>query len=249
MSAARGAAVAGLAIAASAAGRPVLLAFMIAVGIVAAGESLRRARARGVKPAALVAFAAIGVSLWIGHARADRTPALLPAAVAAALGVTFLVLMRRRARADVTRAAMHTILPVVVLGGLGSYVPALRATADGFRLTFVLVLMVAAAEGGRRLHAHLRPGRAWEPAAGGLAASIVVGASAALWVSPPFAWGSALVTGALVGAAAPIGRALETLLAVSVDERPAPRAPMLEHLGGLVASAPVFFYAFRALAR
>ena len=241
--------IASLAIVAAALGRVALLVFMLIAAIVAAGEAFRRARTTGVRPAAFTGMLAIAAFMAVASARGERAPALQPAIVAAALGATFAVLMRRKVRTEVTRALMYTMLPVLVAGFAGSYILSVRALPDGGLLVLALVVMVAANEAGRLVHERFRPGRAWEPFAGGalltLVAGVVLGAAL-----EPMTVGRGLAIGALISVAAPAGRAVEPLTAVPRPGDRAPlRAPVLAGIGGLLSSAPVFFYAFRALAR
>src|ERR1043166_8877072 len=83
------------------------------VAVVAAGELYRSVRAPDILPAASVGLAATVALLVVGYARAARAPASFPFIIAATLFVSFVVMLLRRGRTNVTRAVASTLIPVV----------------------------------------------------------------------------------------------------------------------------------------
>jgi CDP-diglyceride synthetase len=243
------------------AGRLALLFLAIGVSVAAAGELYRLLRTHGVLPSAPVGHVGILGLMVVAYVRGERAPAAFPAVVAGALGLSFVVLLARRNRTDVTRAIAYTLIPVVTVGLLGAYVIALRSARSGFRLAWVFSLMALGSElGAVGLTRFLRRGaivprarRTWERFAGAAAGTLGVAIVAALAASPPFTWTTAIVLALLVAVSAATG----DLVWAMVEEdliRPQPgirraRAVVLRGIDGVLLSAPVFFYAFRALAR
>ena len=237
-------------------GRIALLLVLGAVSAVATGEVLRLVRARGVIPAAPVALMGTIAIMVLAHWRGERGPRLYPSIIALVLILTVVEVLWRRDREEVTRAIALTILPVLAVGVLASFVIALRAMPDGFRLVLVLVLMVVASEVVPALAAAARgsTGRVdpWFRLGTSLVGSLLVAVVVGVTLDQTFSWLTALSLGVLIGSASPVGR-----LAAEMIEREL-RAPegkvvapprVLIRLDGLLLAAPVFFYAFRALAR
>jgi predicted CDP-diglyceride synthetase/phosphatidate cytidylyltransferase len=136
---------------------------------------------------------------------------------------------------------------------------------DGFRLAWVFGLMAAGSELGaaaltwvfRRRAITPRARRTWEHYAGAGVGALMAAVVAALTASPPFTWVRAIVLALLVAASAATG---DLVWAMVEDDlrQPLPgaegtggraHAVVLRRIDGLLLSAPVFFYAFRVLAR
>jgi CDP-diglyceride synthetase len=243
------AALAVLAVAAAFAGRLVLFLFAAAVAVVAAGESFRLVRARGVKPAALVGLAGIVALFAVAHVRGERATGTMPWVLALVVGCAFVVMLARRPRSDVTRALAYTIFTVILVGSLGAYVLAVRAA--GFRLLLVLLFMVIAAEAVHGLGRHTV--QSWARGfAAAFAGTLVIGIFAAIAFRPQFTWMRGIVLAVLVAAVSPLGARAVEMLERDVVAEPGvrrARAVVLRSVDGVLVSAPVFYYAFRVLAR
>lgn len=229
------------------------------VAVIAAGELYRLVRGPDLLPAASVGLAAIVALVVVGYSRDARAPELFPFVVAAALFLSFVVMLFRRDRANVTRAVATTLLPVVALGLPAAYVVAMRSTRGGYTLSWVFVLMAFAAEAGawtltwfiRRRAITPRARRTWEHLVGALAGAVVAAIVAVSGASPPFTWARALILAPLVALTLTAGDlawdAVEGDLAHAEPGAKGQRAAILSRAGGALLSAPVFFYVLRAL--
>lgn len=238
-------------------GRLVLLGVVIVAAAAATGELLRLVRARGVVPAAPAALAGTAALLLMAHVERERGPRFFPAVVAGVLMLAFIEVLLRRSRDDVTRTLAYTVVPVLAVGVLASFIVAIRGMPEGFRLVLVLVTMVLATEvvptavgavGGRRLA--VTP---WKRMAGAQIGSLTVAAITAATLPETFSWTTALSLGLFIGFAAPVGRMAAAMIERDLREhatgaRVAPAA-VLVRIDGLLLAAPVFFYVFRALTR
>lgn len=239
------------------AGRLPLLVFAVLLAVATGGELFRLERGRGERPVVALGLAGIVGLLVAAHVRGEHVLTAAPGIVAAVVGSSFIVLLMRRDRDNVTRALAFTVFPVLVVGLLGTYVIALRGSRDGFRLVVALLGMVVAADVAplvvvrRGEHAH-RFGRA-RVLAISAAAALIVAVVAATTLSPPFSWTRAIVLALIVAA---VHAAAETsadmidhALARSEPGLRPRRAPLYRRVDGILFAAPFFFYAFRALAR
>ena len=164
--------------------------------MIAAGELYRVVRAPDLLPAVTVGLGATVALLALGYARGARAPESFPFVVAAALFLSFVVLLFRRDRANVTRAVASTLIPVVCVALPGAYIVALRSARGGYRLAWVFLLMAFAAEAGavtltwvmRRRALTPRARRTWEHLGGALAGALIAAIIAATGASPPFTW-------------------------------------------------------------
>jgi len=193
--------------------------------------------------------------------RGERAPNAFPAAIAAVVLFAFMALIARRGREAATRAIAFTVMPVLVVGLLGAYVVALRASTGGFRLVLGLGMLVTGAAAGaaviqgRRRGAHATPESKtqWQSFAGALGGSLIAALIAAATLEPPFTLMRALVLGVLVGLAVPAARItiafIEADLARTDPGVRRAQPVLLPRIDGLLFAAPVFFYAYRVLAR
>jgi CDP-diglyceride synthetase len=230
-------------------GRIPLLIVASVVAVVAAGEAFRLARARGIKPAALVGLAGIVTLLVVAHVRGERSTAVLPWVLALVVGASFVAMMLRRGRSDTTRAIAYTVLTVLLIGLFGAYVIAVRAV--GFRLFLGFVLMVLGAQAARGLGRH-RTGSIPRAVGAALLGALVMAVIVALAMHDPFTWPRALVLALIVSVVVPLGARAIDMIDREVVLEPGvrrPRAGLLRQVDGLLVSAPVFYYAFRVLAR
>lgn len=244
------------AIAAAVFGGPVtLLVVLLVIAGLATWEFLRLARARGVVPAEPIAMFGTAGVLVLAYVGEERAPRLYPAVLAAFLLLAFGEILMRRQRENVTRAVALTMLPVFTVGVFASFLLALRGMPDGSRLVLVLVAMVAAAELAQELAARATrdPMDAWVRVGASQAGVFFVAILVRLFDSQTFSWPVLITVAALTGFAAPVGRLATQMIdrdLRSADGAPAlPAAALLVRIDGLLLAAPVFFYAFRALAR
>ena len=240
-------------------GRLALLFVTMIVAAVAARELYRSLRAPGLRPAVTVGDVSIVALLVVGYARGGRAPAAFPFVIAAALFLSFVVLLVRRDRAKATRATADTLFPVLTVGLPAAYVVSMRSHGGGYRLAWVFVVTASACEFGavtvtwafRRRALTPRARRTWEHLAGALFGAVVAALIAVAGASPPFTWARAFILGALVAVVLTMGdlvwATIEDDLACSEPLVKRPRAIVLPRIGGALLSAPVFFYVFRAL--
>lgn len=240
------------------AGALTMLFIVMIVAVVAAGELYRLVRAPDLLPAATVGLAATVALLVVGYARGARAPESFPFVVAASLFLSFVVMLLRRDRANVTRAVASTLIPVVGVALPAAYVVALRSSRGGYTLAWVFLLMAFAAEAGavaltwfaRRRALTPRARRTWEHLGGAMVGAVLAAIVAVAAASPPFTWARALLLAVLVAAAVAAG---DLAWATVEDDltRPDPgakrHAVFLSRVGGALLSAPVFFYVFRVL--
>lgn len=253
-----------VAIAALVAGPLPLLFLLLGLVIVAAGELFRLLRRRGMRPLPLVGFAGIIAAFVVAYRYGERAPIVLPGVVAGVLGLTFLGMLARRQRHGSAMGVASTLLAVVYLGVLGSYIVVLRRSPDGFSLTLVFGLMAVLHDAGayfagitlgrRRMAPTVSPDKTWEGWFGGTLAAFAVAVVAALALDPPFTWASALVLAVLVSAAAPLGDLSESVLKRDAGAKDAGKilpghGGVLDRIDSVVFSAPIFFYAYRVLAK
>jgi len=239
------------------AGRATLLLLALVVAIATGGELFRLERGRGERPSPAIGLAGIAALLVVAHLRGEHAVTMLPGVIAAVIGVAFFALLARRDRADATRALAFTLLPVLLVGLLGSYVLALRGAREGFRLVVVLLAMALAADAAPMVlgaHGeHARRGGHLTTGALSLAGTIAVAVAAAIALSPPFTWTRALVLAIVVAvvhlAADMAADMIEDVLARTEPGVRPRRADLFRRVDGVLFSAPFFFYAFRVLAR
>jgi hypothetical protein len=229
------------------AGRLPLFGLMIVIGAIAAGEQFRFARARGVHPLPVVGLASIFGMFLAAAWRGERAPEVLAGVVAAGLGLAFVMMILRRSRAGVAQGLLATELPVLVVGLLGAFILAIRGIPHGLRLVLGFGVMVLLADLAVLLIMERDQNMAKRCAVGvaGALAGAVIDATV---FSRAFTWGTSVALGILIGLIVAgsdgIASILERALAGTHK-----RAVMLRRIDGMLLSAPVFFYAYRALAR
>jgi phosphatidate cytidylyltransferase len=152
----------------------------------------------------------------------------------------------------------------VYVGVLGAYVVVLRRMPQGTRLVIALVALVAANDvasyaigawrGRRRMAASVAPSMSWEGLAAGTVATIAAAVVVSATLSPPFDTARAIVLGAIICVAAPVGDLVESMLKRDVDVREMGtlvpgHGGVLDRIDSMLIAAPLFFYSYRALAR
>lgn len=228
-------------------GRIPLVVVALALAIPAAGELYRIERARGIRPVPLVGLAATAGLFVAAAIRGERAPTVLGAITVASVALTFAAYLARRSRQDATRGTLSTILPVLLVGLLGAYVVAMRGIPHGARLVvgFLVITLFADVVASR---APVSPfPRLAAAIAGALAGAIPVGLVLDPAYSPARAVVLALIAAPIVAASSSV-----TNMITALPPQPGvrqPRATVLHRIDAAVFTAPLFFYAFRALAR
>lgn len=239
-----------------------LLILMLAVTIAAAGELYRTVRRGGGMPLPIAGFAAIGALFWLAYDGADTLLGGAPA-VAAGVGGIALVVFVLRGRIDgALSGAASTAGVALSIGVLGAFVVALRQTGGGFRATLAFAAMIAAGDvgaslagrrfGSRPLAPSVGSHKTWEGLAGGTAGVFVAAALAGAFIGDPITMSRALLLGALVAVAAPLG---DLSTAMLMRDAPRPRMDVfgrggiLDRIDALLFAAPVFYFAYRAMIR
>ncbi len=240
-----------------------LLMLLIALALVAGGELFRLARARGARPVPLVGLAGIVAAYVIAYREGPGAPDDYPALVAAALILTAGAVMVRRSREGALVGIATTLFAVVYVGMMGSYMLAMRGSHDGFRVVLTFGLMVVLNDAGswalglaigkRPLAPQISPSKTWEGVLGGALLTLIVGLLAGVGLDPPMTLGRGLVLAGLVVLAAPLGDLFESMVKRDFGVKDAgvvipSHGGVLDRLDSLLFTAPLFFYAFRAVA-
>jgi phosphatidate cytidylyltransferase len=239
-----------------------LFALILALALIAAGELLRLARLRGTHPVALVALAAVACAYVVAYLRDVRAPEELPVVLGGALILSAAAVLMRSNRAGAVASVASTVFVVAYVGAMGAFVIAMRGMHDGFRIVLVFGLMVILNDAGawavgRRWGRHplartVSPDKSWEGWLAGAAMTFLVGILAGVGLDPPMTVGRGVVLGALVAVAAPLGDLFESMLKRDFGVKDAGQVipahgGALDRLDSLIFTAPLFFYAFRAL--
>ena len=240
-----------------------LLILLLVLALVAGGELLRLARARGARPVPLVGLAGIAAAYVVAYREGAGAPEDYPALVAAALIVTAAAVLIRRERDGAVVSIASTLFVVVYVGLMGSYIVAMRSAPDGFRIVLVFGLMVVLNDAGawalgravgkRSFAPHISPTKTWEGLLGGTLVTAIVGLLVGIGLDPPMTLDRGLVLAGLVIIAAPLGDLFESMLKRDFGVKDAgvviPRhGGALDRLDSLLFAAPLFFYAYRAVA-
>ena len=239
-----------------------LFVLVLALALIAAGELLRLARARGSQPAAPVALLAVAAAFVVAYLRDVRAPEELPAVIGGALILSAAAVLIRSDRAGAVASVASTVFVVVYVGAMGAFIIAMRGMPDGFRIVLVFGLMVILNDAGawavgRRAGRHalaptVSPDKTWEGWLGGTVFTFLVGILAGAGLDPPMTPTRGLVLAGLVSIAAPLGDLFESMLKRDFGVKDAGQAipahgGALDRLDSLIFTAPLFFYAFRAL--
>jgi len=252
----------GIALACVFVGRISLLLFVGVLALMSAGELMRLARTRGARPAAIVGLAAVGAAYIVAYAQDVRAPEIFPALVGAAMILSAATVLVRSNREGAVVAIAFTVFVVVYVGAMGAYIIAMRGMHDGFRVVLVFGLMVllndagawaVGSRAGRHAMARsLSPDKTWEGWLGGTLVTFAVGIVAGVGLDPPMTVRRGIVLASLVAVAAPLGDLFESMLKRDFGVKDAgalvpEHGGALDRLDSLLFTAPLFFYAFRAL--
>jgi phosphatidate cytidylyltransferase len=239
-----------------------LLVLLMVLALIAGGEMFRLARARGTRPAALVGLLAIAGAYALAYDKGPNAPERYPALVAAVFIAAAAVVLLRRDRGHAVTSIAVTVFVFVYVGMMGSYMMAMRGDHDGFRVVLIFGLMVILNDvgawllgnlAGRRPFAPtLSPDKTWEGIAGGALFTMLVGVIVGVGLDPPMTLSRGLVLAALVVPAAPLGDLFESMLKRDFGVKDAgavipAHGGALDRLDSLLFTAPIFFYAYRAL--
>lgn len=239
-----------------------LFALVLVLALIAAGELLRLARARGSHPAAVVGLVSVAAAYVVAYLRDMRAPEELPAVVGGALILAAAAVLVRADRDGAVASVASTLFVVVYVGAMGAFIIAMRGMEDGFRIVLTFGLMVVLNDAGawalgRRAGRHplaptVSPDKSWEGLLGGTIMTFLVGVLAGIGLDPPMTLGRGLVLAAVVSITAPLGDLFESMLKRDFGVKDVGRmipahGGALDRLDSLIFTAPLFFYAFRAL--
>jgi len=220
------------------------------------------ARKRGLRPDAVVGFAGAAALFTVSYFdRPNEAPVLLllvlPALVIAALAAAML----RGAPFDNMIASVGaTLLGVMYVAFLGGHLVAVRTGFEQARAAdllsfFFLVIMgsdtgayyTGRALGRRKLAPSVSPGKTWEGALGGMAASLLMAVLAHYWFfrELPLAW--ALPLAAAMNVLGVLGDLTESALKRGAGAKDAAQilpghGGLLDRLDSLLFNAPLIYY-------
>ena len=239
-----------------------LFALVLVLALIAAGELFRLARARGSQPAPAIGLVAVAAAYVVAYLRDVRAPEELPAVVGGALILSVAAVLVRANRDRAVASVASTLFVVVYVGAMGAFIIAMRGMDDGFRIVLTFGLMVVLNDAGawalgRRLGRHalaptVSPDKSWEGWLGGTIMTFLVGILAGIGLDPPMTLGRGLVLATLVSITAPLGDLFESMIKRDFGVKDAggmipAHGGALDRIDSLIFTAPMFFYAFRAL--
>jgi phosphatidate cytidylyltransferase len=239
-----------------------LFALLVVLALIASGELMRLARHQGARPVPLVCMFSVVAAYVVAFSQDVHAPEDFPAIAAGALVLACLVVLFRSNRQGAVVAVASTVFAAVYVGVMGAYMVAMRGMQDGFRIVLVFGLMVVLNDvgawavgrrfGRHRLASTVSPEKTWEGWIGGAALTFIVAVAAGAGLDPPMTIGRGLVLAGLVAIAAPLGDLFESMLKRGFGVKDAggmlaAHGGALDRLDSLLFSAPIFFYAFRAL--
>ena len=243
--------------------RVTVLILLLVLALIAAGELFRLARSRGARPVPVVGLVGVAAAYVIAYRENTAAPEDYPILIAAALVATAAFVLFRRDREGAIVSIASTVFVVVYVGMMGSYILAMRGAPDGFRIVLTFGLMVVLNDAGswaigrtwgrHAMAPRISPTKTWEGALGGAFVTLVVGLLTGLGLDPPMTLGRGLVLAALVILAAPLGDLFESMLKRDFGVKDAgavipQHGGALDRLDSLLFTAPLFFYAYRAVA-
>lgn len=155
---------------------------------------------------------------------------------------------------------VFTVFALVYVVMFISFLPAVRAGANGSRWVLLFLLVVWAGDTGayfvgrkygkRKLYPLISPGKTLEGAAGGLGASVVVALLFKLVAFPALGIPGALVVGLLIGAVSQIGDLCESFFKRAYGVKDTGRllpghGGMLDRFDGVLFSLPFMYFCVR----
>jgi phosphatidate cytidylyltransferase len=235
------------------------LPFALVLGVVILGalwEFLRLGARAGHPVLRLSGLAAAAVMVaWAARPDLAAAGPVLFALVLAMIGIS----LRPPIEGRLLGLAL-TVFGVLYTAGLGIHLLWLRKLDSGW-IAIVLVLLgtwaadtfaffVGVRWGRRRLAPHVSPHKSVEGLIGGLAGSVVVVVAAARWFAPELGLSFAALLGLVVGAAAPLGDLLESLIKRNLGAKDMSRVipghgGILDRIDSLLLAGPAAYYVFR----
>lgn len=244
---ARGAIALGvLAMIATSGGRFGVTVLTMVIGVVVAGEQFRLARGVGIRPVAAVGLVTILALHLAGATEGARAPRWLPPIAAGGLALSYIAMLRRHVRTNVTRALIATAVPILIAGMLGAFIPAIHGLG-GSRAAWGFLLLIFGASAGIAVARRTNAARIAVFGTSVLGALLVASGLAITW-SSEYEAGRAIVLALVVAVCAPLGEVLASRVEADLGGGDAGRRALaLERVGGALLAAPAFFFAFRAL--
>jgi phosphatidate cytidylyltransferase len=241
---------------------PLFIAIAVVAMVLGLHEFWLLARKRGMKPDVGVGFmGAAGLFVGFFFDAPSKTPLLLLLTLIAFVIAVLAAEMLRGAPFDKMLSSVGaTVLGVLYVVLLGGHLVSLRTGFDpklSMHLLsfFFLVIMgsdvgayyTGTAIGRHKLAPKISPGKTWEGAIGGMAASLLMAALAHYWFFPELSLKAALPLAAVMNIFGVLGDLTESALKRSAGAKDAAQTlpghgGLLDRLDSLLFNAPVLYY-------
>jgi phosphatidate cytidylyltransferase len=241
---------------------PLFVALALASMVLGLYEFWLLAKRRGIKPDVAVGFVSAAALFTVFYFdRSYEAPVLLllilPALTIAALSASML---RGAPFENMISSVGATVLGVMYVALLGGHLVAVRMGFEQQRaahlLSFFFLVIMGSDTGayytGRALGRHklapkISPGKTWEGAFGGMAASLLMAALAHYWFFPELPLKAALPLAALMNVLGVLGDLTESALKRGAGAKDAAQilpghGGLLDRLDSLLFNAPVLYY-------
>ena len=221
------------------------------------------AKRRGLKPDAVVGFvgaAALFTIFYFDRPREESLVLLLLVLPGLTIAVLTTVMLRGAPFENMIASAGATLLGVLYIPFLGGHLVAVRMGFDQPRaahlLSFFFLVIMGSDTGAyysgrllgrRKLAPKISPGKTWEGAVGGMAASLILAAAAHYWFFPELPLKIALPLAAAMNVLGVLGDLTESALKRGVGAKDAANilpghGGLLDRLDSLLFNAPVIYY-------
>jgi phosphatidate cytidylyltransferase len=241
---------------------PLFVALALSAMVLGLYEFWLLAKRRGIKPDVVVGFSGAAALFTIFYLdRPAEVPVLLLLVLPAVTIAALVAAMLRGAPFDNMIASVGaTLLGVMYVALLGGHLVAVRMGFEQQRaahlLSFFFLVIMGSDTGayytGRALGKHklapkVSPGKTWEGAAGGMLASLLMGAVAHYWFFPELPLKFALPLAALMNILGVLGDLTESALKRGAGAKDAAQilpghGGLLDRLDSLLFNAPVLYY-------
>ena len=241
---------------------PLFVALALTSMVLGLYEFWLLARRRGIKPDVVVGFAGAAALFTVFYFdRPYEAPVLLLLILPALTIAALVALMLRGAPFENMIASVGaTVLGVMYVAFLGGHLVAVRMGFEQQRaahlLSFFFLVIMGSDTGayytGRALGRHklapkISPGKTWEGALGGMAASLLMAAAAHYWFFPELSLKVALPLAALMNVLGVLGDLTESALKRGAGAKDAAQilpghGGLLDRLDSLLFNAPVIYY-------
>jgi len=241
---------------------PLFVALALAAMVLGLYEFWLLARRRGIKPDVVIGFVGAAALFTVFYFdRPYEAPVLLllilPALTIAALSAAML---RGAPFENMIASVGATVLGVMYVAFLGGHLVAVRMGFEQQRaahlLSFFFLVIMGSDTGayytGRALGRHklapkISPGKTWEGALGGMAASLLMAAVAHYWFFPELPLKIALPLAAVMNVLGVLGDLTESALKRGAGAKDAAQilpghGGLLDRLDSLLFNAPVIYY-------